>query len=944
MIGTTATTITAEDKRKKAEKYKSSGKKQGSIDTTFKYTNETFSGCDMVASVTMNTKILDPGTNSWKVKTYTEVLGELTTISYSIHMEKKPIRSIGNVNAKDYVMGPRTIAGSLVFSVFNKHFAQNLMDSLGYPAGSAFLVDELPPFDITISAANEYGYRSRLAIYGIRLLNEGQVMSVNDVYTENTYQFFATDLEYLTAEMLYTRDETSKLYKLKDSISTNSYIDNRILSNSFLITPDINNYEKFINKSIRLTSIEKQPTRENALGIIDFALNPAQDEGNFIITNSKGKVTIAALEASEKNRSRKLSISLPSETYTVYFENTRNKLTSNKVKIKINTFYVKSDLLKYTPIIEKVTESEIFVYVNEPSHDKVKILSISDESSIEYIYNVNRRRCTINNLNQSSTYSICTCNEKDNLDSKSVLVQTLNTKDKLFNELTTFCYSNAKYFVFSNMIIYKELLEEAKLIAIKYNFTASDSLLNLKKKYIEMLTQLDDSLEDANLKENYDLKVKACNEIITFANKLNNDFIKAVNIDPVIPSPTMELNDKYENIFTFNESVIKAEFYKDYGNTVQFYYEVPKYNFKNIDGVNNSFKFNGKPGQKHYVEAVVGQARSPKLEFYVMTQTEKDELIKKDKDNNNLSEKEINIINNQINKDDIKIEQTAEYRRAFMINAKKITNAVFFPPEIETIHENIIVKTSIKDIINKNNINSFYLSVASYEDIIKNNPIYKVKFTNIEEVIVITRLFHGLKENVEYAIWIESEKNVQLSNVSTFIYSEDFILEDDNMKEYELSDITTRVNLIAKNTLPKDIYDNVLAVTENNKTITNYNYIKEILIAVTRTVSNKSTLINFLKAFKYYIGINIDSDDSMLSNISYKNGMCSFDSTSYGTILIYDITPESCMSYSNSLSDSNNVNTSSCKDLVLLIAINSDINSKSNLIIINRVENYMEVL
>jgi hypothetical protein len=55
------------------------------------YTNETFSGCDMVASITIKN-----GT-----KSYTKVVGELQTVSYSIHMEKKPIRSIGNVNAKD---------------------------------------------------------------------------------------------------------------------------------------------------------------------------------------------------------------------------------------------------------------------------------------------------------------------------------------------------------------------------------------------------------------------------------------------------------------------------------------------------------------------------------------------------------------------------------------------------------------------------------------------------------------------------------------------------------------------------------------------------------------------------------------------------------------------------------------------------------------------------
>ena len=60
------------------------------------------------------------------------------------------------------------------------------------------LMDEMPPFDITISMSNEYGAKARLALYGIRIINEGNVISVNDVYTENTYQFLATDIEYLS--------------------------------------------------------------------------------------------------------------------------------------------------------------------------------------------------------------------------------------------------------------------------------------------------------------------------------------------------------------------------------------------------------------------------------------------------------------------------------------------------------------------------------------------------------------------------------------------------------------------------------------------------------------------------------------------------------------------------------------------------------------------------
>lgn len=160
-------------------------------------TFNSFSGCDMV--VTCNIPGYDPF-----------VIGSAQTLSYSIHMARNPVRSIGNINAKDYTLGPRTIAGTLIFAVFDKHVIYEMMkkdeqsnnkriyaDYSSFKNSRHMLMDEMPPFDITISYANEYGHQARLAIYGIRLIDEGKVMSINDIYTENTYQYVATDIDYL---------------------------------------------------------------------------------------------------------------------------------------------------------------------------------------------------------------------------------------------------------------------------------------------------------------------------------------------------------------------------------------------------------------------------------------------------------------------------------------------------------------------------------------------------------------------------------------------------------------------------------------------------------------------------------------------------------------------------------------------------------------------------
>ena len=148
---------------------------------------------------------------------FTETLGALQTLSYSTHIDKKPVRSLGNINAKGYVHGSRTIAGSMVFAVFNRHFSEQIIEKMREKtdANSAlFLADELPPFDLTLVYANEYGKTSRMALYNVTFISEGQVVSVNDVFTENTYQFLATDLEYLNPEerrlSSYTRQEATE--------------------------------------------------------------------------------------------------------------------------------------------------------------------------------------------------------------------------------------------------------------------------------------------------------------------------------------------------------------------------------------------------------------------------------------------------------------------------------------------------------------------------------------------------------------------------------------------------------------------------------------------------------------------------------------------------------------------------------------------------------------
>ena len=198
-----------------------------------KYTKtySTFSGCDIVAA--FNGRII----------------GELQAISYSISREKSPIYTMGSAEVRSFSRGKRGIAGSLVFTVFDRdalieEFREKLSSETtgvqkykaerspdnnpsfisvedwdeqmsGYASAStgsgtslgsvsnlvdryqAIYADEIPPFDITISFANEYGQRAVLTIYGVELLNEGSGFSIDSVSSEKAYTFVARKIDHM---------------------------------------------------------------------------------------------------------------------------------------------------------------------------------------------------------------------------------------------------------------------------------------------------------------------------------------------------------------------------------------------------------------------------------------------------------------------------------------------------------------------------------------------------------------------------------------------------------------------------------------------------------------------------------------------------------------------------------------------------------------------------
>lgn len=185
--------------------------------TKHKYANDygatgvytSYAGVDIVATMVI------PG------QTEPLEIGELQTISYSIHRENVPVRTLGRVGPRGFVKGPRTIAGSLIFTQFDKYFFYKLSSYTKHVNNGLYpLSDMLPPFDVAISFANESGSFSKLKIYGITIVDEGSTMSVDDLITEQTFTYMARGIEPLVN---YVPNEIKEITNL-DYITNRSVI------------------------------------------------------------------------------------------------------------------------------------------------------------------------------------------------------------------------------------------------------------------------------------------------------------------------------------------------------------------------------------------------------------------------------------------------------------------------------------------------------------------------------------------------------------------------------------------------------------------------------------------------------------------------------------------------------------------------------------------------
>jgi len=179
------------------------------------------------------------------------LVGEIQGISFTVSREKAPIFTMGDPNPRAFSRGKRGIAGSLIFTLFDREALlaalQNLPNmrylanvhslrmrygeesahiqktgvvnelttdpatgSVGEVVSAedglrnvisteramakAMYYDQLPPFTIVLTAANEYGQSMKMQVNGVEIMNAGSGTSIDDITVDTTCTFVATEI------------------------------------------------------------------------------------------------------------------------------------------------------------------------------------------------------------------------------------------------------------------------------------------------------------------------------------------------------------------------------------------------------------------------------------------------------------------------------------------------------------------------------------------------------------------------------------------------------------------------------------------------------------------------------------------------------------------------------------------------------------------------------
>lgn len=763
-----------------------------------------FSGCDVVVSAQMA-----PINDGASMKTH--VLGSLQTISYSTHQDRAPIRAIGNINAIDYVQGQRTIAGTMVFAMFHEHWMTPLLEELeSYVSNTDIWSDELPAINLTISMANEYGYKSNMVLYGVKFIDDGGVMSINDLYTENTLQYVATGIQPLKTSGQYQHGYEVKVSPFKISEtgtrsfrdiefylkeweeSPRSYykfafeatIDPSHIVNDFIvkIEPDV----KHDITNLYLT--DNEGVRHNTYVVEgyhnEFIAQVPTNDYQVSIEDSAGNIynNVWHIDVSLDNDQENVTVNKDPEAYGEDADNSNIQqygyadypvicdIGDTSVKVLANTAcdYVH---------VKKLADDELHADINP---DDSNLLKISINTNIGQQSN---KEILVENLEPATKYVLNTFNSTNGSYSNAITFRTYGSKKELSEMLQ-------EYVMYNKDIWINEFIPESAFSSMEYEYNnLVDSLL---------------TMQDGDIKT----------ELLFYGVKLQNELNRVYNDDGMSSDIDYVKTKNVDNEFIISDNVDSIVVYKKTKD--RSYYVEKNYPTHN-------YKYIGKPNTHYYLQPTLkSNKKGTRSDFVCFTQSQS-EFLENYTDVNNLDK--LSIINTSYTYEKYNSELIKAIKAADNLNLYK---SLFGEPYAELNGDTLVVDI---DYFGSDTKNACYLCIATPEDTVDYTPITKIKIDG-KSILNINKYKSRVLRNKYYLIWIQDDS---FNNVSpAFILST--YEEDEDIQSYYCdrckSELNRMVSLFSDSSTYKRYFSNAASVIIAEG---DYNY-KDLEYTVLQTI------------------------------------------------------------------------------------------------------------
>jgi len=165
-----------------------------------------FSGVDMIAEI-----------NGMEV-------GILQGFNYSFSKEMAPIYPY-KADPRAFQRGKRGINGSLMF---NDLYKGNIKEAIAFRKDNVhdprpWYPDQMPPIDIVLTSANEYGNKLRMEFKGVEIMDKGYGIATDDIIPFQSYTYIAKEMNNWEPIDRFTKEEYDSFPD--DIIKKGSFID-----------------------------------------------------------------------------------------------------------------------------------------------------------------------------------------------------------------------------------------------------------------------------------------------------------------------------------------------------------------------------------------------------------------------------------------------------------------------------------------------------------------------------------------------------------------------------------------------------------------------------------------------------------------------------------------------------------------------------------------------